>query len=107
MSRFWFLAVAVLFVVSVYTGCLTTKEEKEYKLAYEVTKGIQCIPWQLDDNSDEVCLCFGEARAFSVFAFLGPDHLCFEVDENGDAVYEPETDEQGLIEFGENLPDHT
>jgi hypothetical protein len=88
MSRLWFLAVAVLFVGVILTSCFD-EEKQKYKLAYEVTKAIDCIPWQFNEG-EELCLCFGEAKAFSVFAFLGPDHLCFEVDERGEVVYDPE-----------------
>jgi hypothetical protein len=91
MSKILILAGAVLVAVAVF-ACWDEKEERQYKLAYEVTKSIDCIPWQFNEDSEDLCLCFGEARAFGVFAFLGPDHLCFEVDEEGKVVYEDTTE---------------
>ena len=73
--------------VATWTGCVND-DEKKWKLTYKVLQSIECVPWQFTEDSEELCLCFGEPKYNSVFAFLAPDSVCFDVDEDGNAIYE-------------------
>jgi hypothetical protein len=88
------LAALASLQIATWAGCVD-EDERKFKLTYKVLNSVECVPWQLTDESEELCLCFGEPKFNSIFAFIAPDSLCFDVDEDGNVLYDYEEDETG------------